>query len=154
MEVKVANKPIQDEQEKLFADLDKLSLHALSYALRHPDTWPEGFVWNYHRCESCAMGLAHQLWKSKVPITCPDNGASRMAHTFAMPYEAAKSIFLGMEGSEAADWMPGEAITQTKNTGHLWWKKSSTTTHYFSDHVAVSPEMVADQIDAYLATAE
>ena len=35
------------ETEALFQDLSKPSLHALSYALRHPDTWPEGFVWDY-----------------------------------------------------------------------------------------------------------
>lgn len=113
----VTTKPkAKSETEKLFADLDKPSLHALSYALRHPDTWPDGFVWDYKECDQCAMGLAHCLWRSSIPEADTWNGASIMAKKFAMPYGEAENIFF--------------------------------------NHKAVTPEMVADQIDKYLERAE
>ncbi len=38
------------------------SLKALSHALRHRETWPPGFTtWDYHDCDTCAIGLAHKL---------------------------------------------------------------------------------------------
>src|SRR6185312_8366948 len=125
------------ETEALFADLDKPSLHALSYALRHPDTWPEAFVWNYAKCDHCAMGLAHQLWAT-IPSVNRTNGASFMARSFAIPFEDARSIFLGSEGQFAAAWLP------KKRTG-FWFRPG-----YVSDFQSVTPEMVADQIDKYL----
>jgi hypothetical protein len=139
---KVLEQSIQnDETLALFRDLNKPSLHALSYVLRHPDTWPEGFVWDYSRCESCAMGLAHSLWRESVPKTNIDNAASYMARTFSMPFAEAKSIFLG-----GRSWVPKETFSD----GHLWWRKE----RHRADHDAVTPEMVADQIDAYLSRAE
>jgi hypothetical protein len=128
------------ETERLFADLDKPSLHALSYALRHPDTWPEGFVWNYGNCANCAMGLAHALWNG-IPVVGPKDGPSVMAHKFAMPWGEAKRIFLG-----GFDWTP----TRTFTKGFLWWSER----YLKFDLKRVTPEMVADQIDAYLARAE
>lgn len=124
----------QTETEKLFA-LDKPSLGNLSYALRHPETWPENFVWDYARCDQCAMGLAHHLWGS---IPKGDNkltiGSSRMARAFAISYEAASRVFFGKwEGAPA------------RISGHFWWKKSLV------DHAKITPDMVADQIDKYLA---
>src|SRR5689334_13480886 len=104
------------ETEKLFADLDKPSLHGLSYALRHPDTWPKGFVWNYSKCDQCAMGLAHALWK-QIPSTDRDNGASIMAHEFGMPYATAQSIFLAQ--GETNGWCPFHTVV----SGRLWWKE-------------------------------
>jgi hypothetical protein len=140
MDIKTAS---NTETEALFRNLDKPSLVGLSYMLRHPDTWPEGFVWNYNRCEQCAMGLAHAMWR--VPLTDIDTGASVMARTFAMPYGDANSIFMG-KGS----WIPTKTAMHTE--GSLWWKK--TITEVQKNPRAVTPEMVADQIDAYLATAE
>lgn len=133
-------KPVT-ETTALFRDLDKPSLHGLSYALRHPDVWPEGFIWNYGNCDNCAMGLAHALWRSSIPEMHRDSGCSIMARTFAMPYGKADSIFLG-----DLDWIPTKKITE----GHLWWREHRT----LSDFRRVTPEMVADQIDIYLASAE
>jgi hypothetical protein len=110
------------------ANLDKPTLHALSYSLRHPDTWPEGFVWNYNNCHKCAMGLAHQLW-AQVPETDVHDGISVMARTFAMSYTAARRVFF-----KAGVRLCGIPI-------HL-------------PHSLVTPEMVANEIDRYLATAE
>lgn len=123
------------------SDLGKPSLHALSYALRHPDTWPEGFVWNYGSCERCAMGLARALWR-QIPKANNDSGASIMARQFAMPYGAASSIFMGTD----LKWLPTDNFTE----GHLWWKRYMRRANYGR----VTPEMVAAQIDRYLATAE
>jgi hypothetical protein len=131
----------KDEAKALFADLDRPSLHALSYALRHPDVWPEGFVWDYRHCNKCAMGLAHALWNS-IPSADRESGPSIMARRFAMPFAEAKSIFLGKDGSSAADWLPAKNMRK-------WFR-----TVRVSDLTAVTPEMVADQIDAYLAHAE
>lgn len=121
-------------------DLGKPSLHALSYALRHPDTWPNGFIWDYSDCHRCAMGLAHRLWES-IPKVGKDTGASVMARKFAMPYTAAQDIFMG-----SGHWVPRRLFTR----GHLWWKEHLST----QDFARVTPDMVADHIDAYLARAE
>ena len=42
--------------------LNRPSLRGLAFALRHPETWPAGFTWNYAKCNSCAMGLAAKIW--------------------------------------------------------------------------------------------
>lgn len=131
------------ETQALFGDLNKPSLASLSYMLRHPDTWPEGFIWNYGYCEHCAMGLAHALWRT--PTATKETGASIMARTFAMPYEAANSIFMGK-----GEWAPRKDTSYVK--GALWWKHKVEQS--VSNHEAVTPEMVANQIDKYLATAE
>ena len=57
------------------------SLAALSHALRHPETWPEGFEWDYRRVDRCALGLADRLW--------PD-GRKLLAH---LSYATARRIF-------------------------------------------------------------
>ena len=132
----------QTETEALFSGLDRPSLHGLSYALRHPDTWPKEFVWDYSKCTQCAMGLAHALWK-QIPPTNRKNGASVMAREFAIPYAEALSIFLA-QGDNG--WCPYQSVTE----GRMWWKKE----RHLTDLQAVTPEMVADQIDKYLETAE
>lgn len=118
------------ETEALFRDLDKPSLHALSYVLRHPDTWPEGFVWNYNVCQHCAMGLAHKLWADKVGRPSCSGGPSIMARSFGMNYEDARAIFIEARGA------PRHCFIGPKN---------------FDAH---TPERVADQIDAYLKKCE
>jgi hypothetical protein len=124
----ITTKPLT-ETETLFQDLNKPSLQNLSYALRHPDTWPEGFNWQYQNCGTCAMGLAHELWK-EIPQTYFTNGASIMAKAFAMPYSEANDIF--MRGRNA----PRKAFIGPR------------------DPTRQTPERVADAIDAYLKTAE
>ncbi len=132
---------IKTESEFLFKDLDKPSLHALSYVLRHPDLWPAGFSWNYNWCHQCAMGLAHQLWKS-FPVGAGDHnaGASVMARAFGIPFTEALKIFYGH-----GDWAP----VKNKRYGFLKLRSKTVT-----DFGKVTPDMVADQIDEYLVTAE
>lgn len=129
METKLKTRQ-KTETEKLFSDLDKPSLHGLSYALRHPDTWPAGFKWDYGDCGQCAVGLAHSLW-SGVPIPEPNDIGSVMGRAFAMPYSDAKRIFF---------WAGGGVM----GTIRCFGLNGST----------VTPEMIANHIDKYLETVE
>lgn len=133
------------ETEALFADLSKPALHTLSYALRHPETWPKDFVWNYVQCDKCAMGLAHSLWIKSVPT--PRNSSlaeninvTNMARVFGISYTQAYEIFYGYHSVRWTD------IT----TGH-WPFRKTTQTYNQTD---ITPDMVADTIDAYLKTKE
>lgn len=134
-------KPIS-ETERLLRDLDKPSLENLAYALRHPETWPRGFVWDYSHCDHCAMGLAHALWRysTEPPSNGPHTGSSRMARTFAIPYEAAWRIFF-----EAA-----AGYSVEKKTWFGFGKPKTIP----CPNENVTPEMVAKRIDAHLARAE
>lgn len=138
----------RSSNKAFFENADKPTLHGLSYALRHPDTWPEGFVWDYGECGQCAMGLAHALWE-QVPKANKKTGASFMARTFSLPFNTASSIFMGNVGPYRARWIPDAAL-KTVVSGHLWWRVETTKPNWN----AITPEMVADQIDKYLATAE
>jgi hypothetical protein len=55
-----------------YPDLSVPSLRNLAFILRHKETWPPGFYWNYCRADSCALGLAVRVWKEAsyriVPI--------------------------------------------------------------------------------------
>ncbi len=44
------------------------SLVALSYALRHPETWPSDFAWDFRACDTCAMGLTARLWRDATYV--------------------------------------------------------------------------------------
>lgn len=138
----------RSSDKAFFENADKPTLHGLAYALRHPDTWPEGFVWDYGDCEQCAMGLAHTLWK-QVPKTSKKTGASLMARFFAIPYENASTIFMGKTKAHTADWVL-RSSPRVEVSGYLWWK----TERHYVDWSGITPEMVADQIDKYIATAE
>lgn len=43
-------------------DLSVPSLANLAYVLRHKETWPRGFRWDYCVEEQCAFGLAMHFW--------------------------------------------------------------------------------------------
>ncbi len=121
-------------------DLNKPDLQNLAYALRHPETWPKGFVWNFSNCKTCAMGLARSLWPA-VQFSGRGNDQNRaavsaMAREFAMPFTQAQMVF----GGDAYH-------TPFRTEGHLWWAKHS------ADWFGVTPEMVADEIDRYIAAA-
>lgn len=36
-------------------------LRRLSFALKHPETWPSGFRFNYWRANTCAIGVARGI---------------------------------------------------------------------------------------------
>ena len=65
------------------------SLRGLSYALRHPETWPTGFKWKFVDCHRCAMGLAAELAMVERPTP------AAMARAFVMSDREADKIFCG-----------------------------------------------------------
>jgi len=67
------------------------TLRDLSFALRHPDTWPKDFDWNYADCNRCAMGLAHRMWPKQVP----EPTTNAMMDAFGMNASQASDIFTG-----------------------------------------------------------
>ena len=73
------------EPEKSF--IPGKSLRGLSYALRHPETWPQGFEWKFVNCNRCAMGLAVEL----MMVDRPTPGA--MIAAFGIPEREAVEIF-------------------------------------------------------------
>ena len=46
----------------------KVPVTDLIYALRHSETWPENFKWNYRDFSCCAVGLTHKLWFADQPF--------------------------------------------------------------------------------------
>jgi hypothetical protein len=105
-------------------DLARPSLEALSYALRHPETWPKGFRWDYGSCSSCAMGLTKKLWENPAReerCDLPDLRAEKYGKLFGMPQAASDKIFLYLTEGHGC------------GTGYI------------------TPHHVADAIDAYLA---
>jgi hypothetical protein len=40
--------------------------------LRHRETWPPGFRWNYVIPSGCAFGLADRLWGWRASLTITD----------------------------------------------------------------------------------
>lgn len=63
------------------------SLRDLGYALRHPETWPPGFEWEFLDCNKCAMGLAYQLGMATKPW------GPAMVKAFGIPEREAVKIF-------------------------------------------------------------
>lgn len=123
--------PKWNEAQQLL-DLNKPSLQALSYYLRHEELWPAGFIWRYNSCNSCAMGLAAALWtltmsRSELEVS---HSYKFMSDNFNITNSTVDNIFLGK-----GNWMP------------MYEDYPS-----FGNFYAVTPEMVADQIDKYLAS--
>lgn len=119
-----------DTKETAFLhDLSKPSLEALSHVLRHPEKWPEGFEWDYEWCSTCAMGLAGLLWNQLVSDD-PNEMLDRTASLFAARRADMAPIFSG-----DGNWIPlAEGCTVLRNLK------------------SVTPDIVADEIDKYLAS--
>lgn len=107
------------EVERLFS-LDQPSLRALSHVLRHKGLWPKGFKWNFSSCETCAMGLASQLWH----LDLERGYGHAMASSMGSSGVVLVSLFT----------IKGYVSVATPNGSK------------------VTPEMVADKIDQYLAS--
>jgi hypothetical protein len=115
-------------------------LRRLAFALRHPETWPDGFVWNFSYCENCAMGLACQLWMEDAPNFSDADDEHRayvsfIAHRLAVPFDDVQSLFL------SADW--------AKRTMTKWFGLVKIERKFPFEKI--TPGMVADAIDRYLA---
>ena len=105
------------EERNPLVDLSKPSIAALSYALRHRETWPKDFKWNFFCCTTCAMGLAARLWTQLRPFH------ENIGANLGVSISAAHRIFV-----QAA------------------WEWGGPT-----DSPDVSPEDIADLLDAHLA---
>jgi hypothetical protein len=101
---------------------DTPSLEALSYALRHPEVWPPDFRWNYQTFLTCGVGLSQLLWRKIDDMGTCEPTRIWAARSFRMPERRALDIFCGL--AVIHNVMPWE----------------------------ITPEHVADAIDAYLAS--
>ena len=101
--------------------LTKPSLSTLAFVLRHRELWPADFEWDYTECAQCALGVGIRLGWLV--------GSDNLEHVidsakaaFAISEDIAESIFCNAEAS-----FPGVRFGE------------------------VTPEHVADLIDAHLA---
>lgn len=111
-------------------DMTKPSLRALAKALRGP--MPKGFTWNFGQlcrtdtCGSvgCAIGLAKTLWPKAFPDLYDDLNATdaSVAERFNISVQQVKQLF----------WIP--------------------QLHGQTNYADVTPSMVADTIDKFLAS--
>lgn len=110
-------------------------LRRLAFILRRPDLWPRGFTWNFASCESCAMGLARTLWfPAERPRGVHDH-IEFVAQAFGIPQGVANELFhqpSWLRSKLLAD--PADAFGDMRS-----WCES------------VTPRMVADSIDRFLA---
>lgn len=98
-------------------------LRDLSALLRDEASWPPGFEWYFGDTNSCAIGLARATGLLPGPRLTPCRVSE--ARHLGLPKKAFMDLFFDYPdhvGSTLASW------------------------------VSVKPEMVADRIDAYLAT--
>jgi hypothetical protein len=124
---------IDHEVQALSRITDRPNLVALAYSLRHPETWPADFVWDYRNCTTCAIGLSLRLWPK---LQLPDGQMAQqtwIAREMAMPYEAAKRMFF--------------SLGPPKRVREGWFRAP----HWIADQSAVTPDDVANAIDRYLA---
>lgn len=129
---------IDREVQALSRIADRPNLQALAYALRHPETWPGDFVWDYRECTCCAIGLSLRLWpKMDLPNSQPAR-QTWIAREMAMSYREAKTIFFEL------------APVKTVIVKHGWFRKKTSRRVY--QFACVTPDHVADAIDRYLAT--
>jgi hypothetical protein len=68
------------------------TLADLAIILRHREVWPEGFVWDYSTCQTCAMGLAEQLGVRCKAARWPTT--QDMAVAFTIPRAVALYFFI------------------------------------------------------------
>ena len=97
-------------------------MSALAYLLRHPQTWPTGFEWDFGNCHTCAMGLSYALWHDQAPTSAAWFGG--VAELLAISACASFAIFVA---------------------------PSLRSAHGLDAH-DISPEMIADEIEQYVIT--
>lgn len=99
------------------------SLAGLAWLLRHKEAWPEGFVWGYRECATCAIGLGARLWYSTAVSSDPDRYWAKKA--FAIPTGATFNIFCrlrdnngfmgGVTPAQVADAIDAYLATESSN---------------------------------------
>jgi hypothetical protein len=104
------------------------SLENLSYILRHREWWPEGFSWDFRFVDRCGIGLCHKLWNL--------NPGDLNGHLQDRPESLERS----------RDFV---RIFCNPSSDLSWWRRYIFRQQ--RDMKSVTPEMVADRIDAFLA---
>lgn len=103
----------------------KPDLKTLSIVLRDRTLWPAGFTWDYSNCQHCAMGLADRLFsiiKGGITVDMTHDNIDACSEALNLPFNIGAAIFLRVG--------VGDETTRTMSE--------------------VTPEQVADEIDAYL----
>lgn len=121
-------------QKESKPDLSEPSLPGLSWLLRHKEAWPSNHTWDFNfvtrqtRCGTagCALGLAAERWYVGRRFLLSD-----LCCRFGMEGGNFNEIFGVVSPG------PNEPINYSP--------------YYRKDRDLVSPEEVADAIDAYLA---
>lgn len=74
------------------APAEVTTLEGLAWRLRHPETWPKGFVWNFEYCHTCAMGL---LWMelAGAPVVGNFCAQTKTQEFYGLDENAAFDIF-------------------------------------------------------------
>lgn len=109
------------------------TLGKLAYALRHPATWPKGFWWDYDDCRHCAVALSFSIW----PMTMGDYASDYLTQDQdSRFYQAAVARGFSIPHADAGD---------------IFFKVGTNGVDDNANRKSVTPEMVADHIDAYLA---
>lgn len=109
------------DNEAFLRESDTPSLERLSYVLKHPETWPPGFQWDFSFCDTCALGLAREMFD--LDFACSDN----VAKAIGISHDDAYRIFIQMDGKKFP-----------------WYKM-------FPGPRDVTPQMVAKQLDEIIA---
>lgn len=92
----------------------------LSHLLRHRELWPAGFRWNYGMHMTCAIGLAQRRWYLS------DCSMATLGRKLDIPEKVAYAIFIYLRPCSASLLGYGVRFEE------------------------ITPEHVADAIDAYL----
>lgn len=96
---------------------------ALIGALRHPETWPPGFEWNFFNCHTCAIGLMHRLMPGAINWGLP----ARLTYTAVKDEAESIGAVLGIPAKDAI---------------YLFADVNS-----YGEYTEITPQMVADKLE-------
>lgn len=120
------------------------SLSMLSHFLRDKDLWPKGFIWDYSNCNTCAMGLAVEMFN--LTLGTSDNDANLLFPFPAQTYLHAMLETFGLKENEARKIFT--RLGDPERGINFHWGDIGAV---IRNQRKITPEKVADAIDAYLA---
>lgn len=113
-------------------DLSKPSLQTLSFILRNKEFWPKDFEWDFENFNQCAMGLLAQIFhKGNYP-------SERTLAMLDFKGEDLNERILAMMDFNLS-YSQVHALFETPGPNEDW---------------KLSPAVIADRIDAFLAAKE
>lgn len=121
------------EINTLKAKLKTPSLRNLIFALRHRETWPKGFRWDFSDCSQCAMGLRYELWGKQAGESAPRKWDYFWSGSYLGEWEGMTAKSLRIPVSDVRCMMG--AYFENSYPGIL--------------AEDVSPQMVADRLEQY-----